>query len=214
MHVIVFANGDLPDLPLPLPDHELLIAADGGARHALRYGLTPDELFGDLDSISEADVARVEAAGGTVHRFPADKEETDLELALDHAAAIGAACITCYGLVGGRWDMTVANLLLLASPKYAGIEFLAVAGDSRIHVLRGGEALAVNGHSGDIVSVLPVNGPAIGLTYEGLAWPLHDADLPFGSPRGVSNRMETERAAISLREGTVLVFIQWSDWSK
>jgi thiamine pyrophosphokinase len=206
-HVVIFANGDLPDLPLPLPDHDLLIAADGGAAHALRFGLVPDEVIGDLDSVSEADVARVEAAGGTVHRFPMDKDETDLELALNHASACGAARITCFGLTGGRWDMTVANFLLLAGSRYAGIDLLAVAGDTRIHVLRGGERLPIVGRAGDTVSVLPVNGPAIGLTYEGLSWPLHNADLPFGSPRGVSNTMEAERATISLREGVVLVFV-------
>ncbi|HUF38951.1 MAG TPA: thiamine diphosphokinase [Anaerolineales bacterium] len=205
MHAIIIANGDIPDLQLPLPPHDLLIAADGGVAHALRFGLAPDILIGDLDSIDAGDTERIERAGGQVIRHPADKEETDLELALDHAIEYGAKRITCYGLLGGRWDMTFSNILLLASPKYAGVRLEAAAGGTRIHVLRGGETLELAGRTGDQVSVLSLAGPALGLTYEGLAWPLADADLPFGSPKGMSNRMDQDRAAISLRVGVVLV---------
>jgi thiamine pyrophosphokinase len=205
--MLVFANGDLPDLPLPLPDHDLLVAADGGAGHALRFGIIPDVVIGDLDSVSEGDLARIEEAGGTVHRFPAEKDETDLELALDFAAAHGAARITCYGLFGGRWDMTFANLLLLADRRFAGIRLEVVAGADRIYILHGGETRNLAGRPGDTVSVLPLGGPAEGLTYDGLTWPLTDADLPFGSPRGVSNALASENASISLRKGVVLIFI-------
>jgi thiamine pyrophosphokinase len=207
LHVLVFANGDLAPPVLPLPGHDLVIAADGGAGHALRLGLTPDVLVGDLDSVSAGEIERVEAAGGAVIRHPADKDETDLELALDHAAGAGAAHITCLGLVGGRWDMTIANLLLLASPRFDGIHLEVLTGLTRMHILRGGETIDVTGSTGTRVSVITLRGPAEGVTYEGLAWPLTDASLPFGSPRGVSNRMESATATISIRSGVVLIVV-------
>jgi len=210
MHTIVIANGDLPHLPLPLPEHDRVVAADGGAGHALRFGIVPDDVIGDLDSVTDEELARIERDGGRIHSFPEDKDETDLELALDFAAASGAGRITCYGLFGGRWDMTFANLLLLASPRYAGIRLEAAVGGTRVHILRGTETLSLKGAPGAAVSVLPLDGPAAGLTYTGLAWPLEDADLPFSSPRGVSNRMEGAAATISLREGVVMVFVTGS----
>ena len=205
MHIIIFANGKLTRSPLPLPDHALLLAADGGARHAARYGLAPDVVIGDLDSLTPGEAAGAARAGADILRHPADKDETDLELALDHAMQQGATAVTLYGLFGGRWDMTFANLLLLSRPKYAGLKLAIEEGDTRMFILRGGETIRLAAEPGATVSVLPLNGPAMGLTYEGLAWPLEQATLPAGSPRGVSNRMQETEALISLEDGVVLI---------
>ena len=202
-HVLIFANADFA--PTPLPPHDAIIAADGGARHVKALGLIPDEIVGDLDSLSEDEIAGYDRAGSGIHRYSPEKDETDLELALDFAAQHGAGKITCYGLFGGRWDMTFANLLLLADPRYAGIELQVVAGDATLYILRGGEARTISGRPGDTVSVIPLNGPAEGLTYTGLHWPLEHATLPFASPRGVSNTMAAEKATISLHTGVVVI---------
>lgn len=205
MHCLIFANGHIDKFPNSLPEHDLLIAADGGARNASRFGLTPDIVIGDLDSLTLDEATGLETAGARILRHPADKDETDLELALDHAMAQGATAVTLYGLFGGRWDMTFANLLLLSRPKYAGLKLAIEAGDTHMVILRGGEVTRLAGEPGSTVSVLPINGPAVGLTYKGLAWPLELATLPAGSPRGVSNRMQEADAVISLEEGVVLI---------
>lgn len=226
MYILLFANGDFT--PTSLPEHDLIIAADGGARHVRALGKNPDVIIGDLDSLSLDEVAAFEQAGSKVLRYSPEKDETDLELALDYAAGQGAAGITCFGLFGGRWDMSFANLLLLADPRYAAIDFRIQAGDTAMFILRGderrtpdtgrtpgdermpgvhsrGAGLTLRGSPGDTVSVIPLDGPAEGLTYTGLAWALADATLPFGSPRGVSNVMESETASVSLRSGVVLI---------
>lgn len=206
MHTIIFANGLIEASPLPLPLHDLLIAADGGARNAFRFGLVPDILIGDFDSLTEDEIAGFDRAGAAAIHHPAEKDETDLELALDFAADEGADAITLYGLFGGRWDMTFANLLLLATPRFAGIRLTIIAGHTKMHILHGGGSLQLTGTPGETVSILPLGGPAEGLSYKGLAWPLTDADLPLGSPRGVSNTLKHAQATITLRRGTVLVY--------
>ncbi len=52
---------------------DLLVAADGGLRHALVLGFPPHLLIGDLDSVSKSDVARVEEAGVKFSNFPRKK---------------------------------------------------------------------------------------------------------------------------------------------
>ncbi len=205
MHTIIFANGHIPTSPLPLPAHDLLIAADGGAGNAAQFNLLPDVVIGDFDSLSPSEIAAFDQDGTKSIRYTAEKDETDLELAMDYAAGQGADEITLYGLLGGRWDMTFANLLLLASEKYAGIRFKAVDGNTSFHILHGGESLQLQGEPGDIVSVLPLRGPAEGVSYQGLTWPLEEANLPFGTPRGVSNTITDTLATISIQKGTVLV---------
>ncbi|GAB4581154.1 MAG: thiamine diphosphokinase [Anaerolineales bacterium] len=208
MKTIILANGPLP-APPSFPPHNLMIAADGGARHAWQNGMgkIPNVIIGDLDSLTPDEMVGYDRAGASLYRFPTDKNQTDLELALDFAVKSGATEITLYGLFGGRWDMTFANLLLLASPKYAGIRLHIIEGDTDLYLLRGGETLTLHGKPGQIVSTIPLNGDAVGLTYTGLTWPLDHATLPFGTPRGVSNTFAAEEAEISLREGVVVIIV-------
>ena len=207
MKVIIFANGAVPQATqIPLQPEAWVIAADGGARHCLKLGIMPQVVIGDFDSLTAAETNQLEAAGTRLIRHPADKDETDLELALDCALQQGASQVTCYGMLGGRWDMSFANLLLLAAPRYAHLRCRVVAGDTEAHILHAGQTLELRGQPGDTVSVVPLHGAARGLTYHGLQWPLQNATLPFGSPRGVSNRMTDSTAQITLKEGVVVVW--------
>jgi thiamine pyrophosphokinase len=88
---LIVADGRVPPrsaLPTDLlGDVDLVVAADGGAERAALLGLRPDLVVGDADSI-DADALRGLAASGTpVERFPTEKDESDLELAL--MAALG-----------------------------------------------------------------------------------------------------------------------------
>ena len=84
MRAVIFANGDLND-PQSVLHHlrpeDLLIAADGGLHHCHTLGLTPQVLIGDFDSLTEGDLASLEAKGTRLLRYPPAKDYTDLELA-------------------------------------------------------------------------------------------------------------------------------------
>ncbi len=205
MHAVIFANGRLESPVHRLPPHDLLVAADGGARLAISCGLVPDAVIGDLDSLSPSDIFDLERAGAAIHRFPEDKDQSDLELALDFAQDAGAHEITCFGLFGGRWEMSFANLFLLAAPSYAGMRIRAVEGRSSLYILHPGRTLELNGPPGSRVSVLPLGENVQGVTYHGLAWSLEKASLAFGSTRGLSNRMTGSRASVRLEKGVLLV---------
>ncbi len=185
----------------------MVIAADGGARHCLALGIVPDIVIGDFDSLGEQEIAALDNAETEFIRYPADKDETDLELALDQAVKLGASEITLYGLLGGRWDMIFANMLLLASPSYDGIRVCVVDGNTRAYIIRSGETLELSGQSGDTVSAIPLSEAAHGITYKGLQWPLEDATLAFGSPKGVSNRLANTTAQVSVESGILLVIM-------
>src|SRR4051794_2717798 len=107
MVALILADGDVPararlDAAWPGWDEgvDLVIAADGGARHAQRLGVTLDLWVGDGDSLGEDALAEL-AAGVPVERSPADKDQTDLELAVDAALARGSAGLVIVGALGG-----------------------------------------------------------------------------------------------------------------
>ena len=121
--IIIFANGNKPKNVKLASSDEIILAADGGARHCRDLDITPDFIIGDFDSLPIEDINYFKNRGVKFIRHPSEKDETDLELALNHAFKIGASDIDLYGLFGGRWEMSFANLLLLASPKYSKFKF-------------------------------------------------------------------------------------------
>lgn len=202
--VIVVTGGDPVDGDLlgQVPSGALVIAADSGIDHALAVGLAIDVAVGDFDSVSPAALQAAVDAGAVLERHPAAKDSTDLELALDAALVCGARRIVVLGGHGGRLDHLLANALLLASPRYAGTELVAHMGQARVAVVRSHAAL--QGSTGDLVSLLAVHGRARGVTTHGLLYPLQDAEMLPGSTRGVSNELMQSEASVHVEDGVLL----------
>ena len=210
MRAVIFANGPLsyPDRAraLILPD-DWVIAADGGARHCLKLGLKPAVIVGDVDSLHESELGTLRSQGSKLVRYPHNKDQTDLELALRHVLASGASEILIFGGVGDRWDQTLANLLLPVLPDMPKTRIWLVDGPFRATVIRSGGSLQLDGQPGDIVSLVPLGGTALGVTTTGLEYPLTDEPLAFGSTLGISNSMLGNSASVELEIGVLAVFI-------
>jgi thiamine pyrophosphokinase len=205
MVALVFAGGEPVDgnIAAHLPDTGVtIIAADSGVEHALALGRDVDLVVGDLDSADPTAVEAAVAGGAEVRHYPAAKEKTDLELALDAARNAGARHVIVVGGSGGRLDHFLANALLLASPSFADLDVEALVGSARITVIHRDARLS--GTPGDLVSLLAVGGPARGLRTGGLRFPLDGEDLLPGSTRGISNELIEPVAAVSLEHGVLL----------
>lgn len=203
---IVLAGGAPVRLPLAraLPAADRVVAADSGLHHAPALGLRVDHVVGDLDSVDAAALERAVAAGASVARHPVDKDVTDLELAIcDAEEVLGpGARVLVVGGHGGRLDHLAANLAVLASPRHAALDLVALVGDALVTVVRGERRLA--GRPDELVTLLTVHGPADGVTTRGLAFPLEDARLEPGSSLGVSNRFAAPRASVTVAAGVLL----------
>lgn len=206
---LILSNGDIEDYAairarLAELDQPRVLAADGGIRHAARLGLTIDAAIGDLDSTDAETLKSLERRGVRIEKFPAEKDEIDLELALQSAIEAGSERIIILGALGSRVDMTAANLLLLAHPGFdtARIEIWHAGQTARYVRSPGGR---IEGAAGDTISLIPVGGDAEGITSEGLAYPLNNDTLLFARPRGISNVMTGPLAQIRVRSGGLIV---------
>lgn len=188
-----------------LPSPDLVIAADSGWYTARCHGIVPHELIGDLDSIGPDDIDEAIRLGVEVHRFPSDKDATDLELAVDRAVAQGAEHVVVIGPGGGRLDHQLGELLLLASPRLADLVIDARLGRAWVHRVRGGPR-TIRGRPGAGLSILAIAGPAT-VTTTGLRWQLSAEQLDPGSTRGISNEFEHDTATVGTEHGTVLVIV-------
>jgi thiamine pyrophosphokinase len=186
----------------------LLICADGGGEVALAWDLTPDLLVGDMDSISPQSLETLTNRPGVEVRIvPAEKDETDLELALLSALERGAKEITILGGLGGRLDHTLGNIYLLAAPQLdqAGAKARLLAEQEEIFVIRGGQTLELAGQPGDILSLLPLTPAATGIQTENLYYPLRREPLYIGPTRGISNVFTAQTASVTFEDGLLLV---------
>jgi thiamine pyrophosphokinase len=208
---VVLSGGDPVPHPVPaslgavLGAADLVVAADSGVHLAPVLGLRVDRLVGDLDSADAAAVDEAVRSGAIVERHPVAKDATDLELAIETAVRQGARRVIVVGGGGGRVDHFLANMLLLASPRWADVEIEAWCG-LRVLAVHGGRGpRAFSGDAGDLVSLLPVGGSARGIVTGGLEYPLAHEDLAPGTTRGVSNVMAGPTATVQLDTGTLLI---------
>jgi thiamine pyrophosphokinase len=208
MRAVVVAHGDvLPSDRAVIGEKDYVIAANGGAFALERWKLLPHLVVGDMDSLGDAGVERFARQGIPVAKFSAAKNESDLELAVAHAIAASATEIVLLGALGGdRLDHETANLLLLADPGYDGVRLEARRGMLRVRAVRGDGSLSLAGPVAGLVTLLPVNGDADGVTTEGLRYPLRDETLRFGRARGLSNEVASLPAKVTVRKGSLLVF--------
>lgn len=181
----------------------LIVAADAGLRHLERRGMKPDIILGDFDSLEEI------PTGGSVLRWPVEKDDTDSMLAVKECLARGCRTFVLYGCVGGRRpDHTYANYQALSYLAEHGGRGYLVGDGWAVTAVRNGTLRFRAGRAGSISAFCP-DGRAVGVDLRGLYYPLEDAVLTSGFPLGVSNHFTGRAAELSVRQGTLLVM--WED---
>lgn len=205
--VVVFVGGDpaAGDAVEAIPDDAFVIAADSGVEQAQALGRPIDLAVGDFDSVDPAALLAAEGAGTRVERHRPDKDATDLELALGAAAALGPDEIVVVGGAGGRLDHLLGGVLALTDPAYESIAVRALVGPARLFVIR--DHMVVGGRPGELLTLLPIGGPAHGVTTSGLRYPLTDETLEPASTRGVSNVLLADHATVGLTRGVLLAVL-------
>jgi len=204
--IIIFANGEIPRLEnarLLLHADDYIICADGGTRHALALGLRPNLVIGDMDSLDKGQWQELENAGVPIELFPRDKNETDLELALNRAIELKPKEIMIIGALGGRLDQTFGNTALLSDARLSAVDVRLDDGVEEIFFCRA--QAEVQGRSGDVVSLIPWGDPVQGVQTQGLKWLLNEETLYPEKTRGISNEMTGDVASIKIESGLLLV---------
>lgn len=214
MRAIIFINGTVDDyraLDRLLQPDDHLIAADGGVYHCLALNRMPHALVGDLDSVHATTVETLAAQQVHIERYAAEKNETDLELALEYALTLHEAqtleAIVLVGAMGGRLDQLLGNILILAQREWP-VPLLIESGNARAQLVRPGPTITLDANVGATVSALPLSDEVTGITYTGMRYPLKDHTLTLGSTRGLSNEVAEAPATVRISTGKLLIVEQ------
>ena len=201
MRAVIITGGQVTDYDFvknQIKAGDTVICADSGYDHAIKMGLTPSAVVGDFDSICSI------PQGITAIKYPAKKDLTDTEIAIEYARDNGFKNFLLLAATGRRLDHGLTNILLLKVFLDRGEN--AVIIDEHNKLMLTGSKLILHEAPGTIVSLVPLT-DCHGVCTENLEYPLHDTTLYMGKGLGVSNVMVESSAAVSLREGLLFVVV-------
>lgn len=195
---VIMAGADISDISFFTPlSGDYVICADRGYLHARRLGITPHVLLGDFDSLDAPFPENTKTI-----TYPAEKDETDLQIAIGHAMAEGFSEVYVIGATGGRTDHFFGNTALLHWAGKRGCRVILEDADTRIQLLQG--TLTLPRRENFYLSLLPFAGDAA-VSVSGVKYPLDRAVLPLGDTLGISNEITADKAVITVHRGEVLV---------
>jgi thiamine pyrophosphokinase len=185
-----------------LPEHDdYVIAADNGYTELVARGITPNLVVGDFDSLGSA------PEHSNIIYSPAEKDDTDMMLAVKQGLARGCGRFIIDGGLGGRLDHTLANIQILAYIAQKGARGVLLGRDMCVTAVTDG-SIAFKPRLSGIISVFCAGGKAEGVTLTGLKYPLDDAVLTNEYPLGISNEFTGTPATVAVSKGTLIVMWQ------
>jgi thiamine pyrophosphokinase len=184
-------------------ERPFVVAADAGAATALAFGITPDLVLGDFDSLDPSILSQLNVP---IETHPRDKDATDGQLAIDRALQHKPTELYLVGFLGGpRLDHALANILLLTR---IAIPTVLLDERNECRLLRPGPEHVWRPEPSEVISLIPLSDHVPGIRTRGLRWPLSGATLVRGDTRGVSNEPATpeeDEASVSLASGLLLL---------
>ncbi|MBI3018312.1 MAG: thiamine diphosphokinase [Deltaproteobacteria bacterium] len=203
MYGVLFLGGELKKtrrLITLAQKADVVVAADHGALNALKLGIQPDHIVGDLDSLSFRNLKKFKKARR--HRYPAQKDKSDGELALDLLLSKKPKEIIIFGTIGGRPDHSLAALMLLTKiPKTISAKM--VSHDFEIFFTQSDSVIP--GKKGDLLSLLPQDSKGAIVTTSGLLYALKNQPLRYSS-HGLSNKMTERKVTVRIKRGALFIF--------
>jgi len=189
---LVIGNRPLSSKVIELSKNSLVVAADAGADRLLKYNIVPDWIIGDLDSVSEKTITKLE--DWTITNK--DIQKTDLEKAVEYAFEKGANEIAIMGWGGGRIDHTLAALGMAFDPRIKLI-------DDRFTVHCIDKEKKIKGEEKTLFSLIAM--PEARVSVSGARWNLQHEKLRLGG-RGIHNEIGSSgEVTIECHSGNLLL---------
>ena len=192
-------TGECHDLTFSLLPGDLVIAVDGGLTHLEDYGISPDLIVGDFDSLAEPP-----APDERVVTLPTEKDDTDMAAAVREGWIRGFRIFHIYGGTGGRLDHTLANIQLLADIAGKGGRGFLFDKDTIITAICN-TAVTFPATARGMVSVFSHTDTSTGVHERGLKYTLENATLHSTQPLGISNEFTGAPSGISVESGTLII---------
>jgi thiamine pyrophosphokinase len=170
--IVILANGSFPGTPHGLDllkNAGVIICCDGAADKLLAFGMEPQAIIGDLDSISD----RTREKYASILVQSGDQESNDLTKAVRYCVEQGYPSVSILGATGLREDHTLGNISLML--EYAPhIEVRIISDYGIFFLVRSGEV--IQSEPGEMISIFSIDRRTT-VSSTGLKYPLDNLPL-------------------------------------
>jgi thiamine pyrophosphokinase len=202
---IIIGNGEQPpeDLLRAAVDSGLyeIICADGGYHHAERLGIVPDIVLGDMDSLSDAEISKIE--GKIAVRKFSGQNDTDVEKAIIYCYENKIKDILLFSVTGKLIDHELSNIVLLF--RYAPSVRLRIVDNHTVLEAVTGRVTRMVG-TGARVSFYAFQ-HELNVMTQGLRYQLPENKLIFGKQESTGNIAENDSVSFEVTGGYMLLII-------
>lgn len=208
MKGLIVSNGTITDygrLELEANRADFIICADGGMNHLAKINKKPDIVIGDLDSINQLALDYIKSNNIPVEKYPAIKDATDTNIAMEYLIDKGYKEIVLMGVTGTRQDHTMANIFLLSTLHDKGIKGKIVDDNNIIYLID--DYLELEYLEDSYLSIIPIVNEGIVISLSGFFYNLDREFIPFGSTHGISNKIIENIGIIKVHSGRALIFV-------
>jgi len=200
---IILANGKSPKKSIlsffQRKGYSTLICADGGANSALKMGMLPDVIVGDLDSISPIALKKFKLVSKIIKLRR--QNDTDVEKCLKYAISKKFGEVLLVGVTGNRLDHTFCNIGIVLK-FFNQIKISLIAESSCLRSYTGNVELKTL--PGETISLYGIS-PKTRITSNGLKYELKNVSLPFGKRESTSNI--AKKNLVKLKISSCVVFV-------
>lgn len=215
MIINIVASGpqnELPDLSQYSGEGTVWVGVDRGVFILLSLKIKPAIAFGDFDSVTEEEYGLIQRETENINIFNPEKDETDMELALNWAIEQKPEKIRLFGATGGRIDHFLANIQLLIKP-ILQLNTVSIEMIDKNNIVYGrgpGIHLIKRLEDKKYVSFIPITNEVKNLSLKGFKYPLTNRHISIGSTLCISNELICDDGTFSFSEG-ILMVIRSSD---
>ena len=182
---------------------DLIIAADAGYLTAKRLGVIPDVVLGDFDTLGEEKIPD----GVECLRVPAEKDDTDTQLAVHIAIERGAEEIVIVGGLSGRIDHTLSTLAILEDlweRKENRVYAILTDGKNRVRFIRSSGTILPRSQY-RYFSLIAADELVKGISIDGCKYPMRNGRISRRRQWAVSNEITGNCTLIEIKRGGVWI---------
>ncbi|RIW36366.1 thiamine diphosphokinase [Bacillus salacetis] len=197
----------IPDLQIYNDENSIWVGVDHGVFRLIHQGIKPDMAFGDFDSVNEDEWKLIEEKTDQINRYLPEKDETDMELALNWSIKQGPEAIRVFGATGGRADHFLANIQMLGKKEnlHPSIEIEIIDIQNQVQIVPPGEYTLKEKSDSKYISFLPLTPEVEGLTLSGFKYELQDRNISLGSTLCISNELIQPSGTFSFSSGILMM---------
>ena len=209
MIIHILGGGPIDLLPnVQLFEKDIMwVGVDRGVHTLLTMGIQPMIAFGDFDSVSEAEFLTIKNSLTELNVFKPEKDETDMEYALNWAIDQKPEMIRIFGATGGRLDHMFANIQLLINPslEQPDIQIEMIDHQNIIQIKAPGTYQVQKIVNKKYISFVSISAMVKGITLNGFKYPLTDFQMDLGSTRCISNELINDCGTFSFSKGILMI---------